>query len=32
VTPESIADVAKFLLSEASRDISGTVLPVYGNA
>jgi NAD(P)-dependent dehydrogenase (short-subunit alcohol dehydrogenase family) len=32
VTPESIADVAKFLLSEAARDISGAVIPVYGQA
>ena len=32
VTPESIADVAKFLLSDAARDVSGAALPVYGNA
>jgi NAD(P)-dependent dehydrogenase (short-subunit alcohol dehydrogenase family) len=32
VTPESIADVVKFLLSDASRDISGAAIPVYGNA
>jgi NAD(P)-dependent dehydrogenase (short-subunit alcohol dehydrogenase family) len=32
VTPESIADVAKFLLSDAARDVSGASLPVYGNA
>jgi NAD(P)-dependent dehydrogenase (short-subunit alcohol dehydrogenase family) len=32
VTPESIGEVAKFLLSDASRDISGAVIPVYGNA
>jgi NAD(P)-dependent dehydrogenase (short-subunit alcohol dehydrogenase family) len=32
VTPESIADVAKFLLSDAARDISGAVIPVYGQA
>jgi NAD(P)-dependent dehydrogenase (short-subunit alcohol dehydrogenase family) len=32
VTPESIADVAKFLLSDAARDISGAAIPVYGNA
>ena len=32
VTPESIADVVTFLLSDASRDISGAVIPVYGNA
>jgi len=32
VAPESIADVVTFLLSDASRDISGAVIPVYGNA
>jgi NAD(P)-dependent dehydrogenase (short-subunit alcohol dehydrogenase family) len=32
VTPESIADVVKFLLSEAAKDISGAAIPVYGNA
>jgi NAD(P)-dependent dehydrogenase (short-subunit alcohol dehydrogenase family) len=32
VTPASIADVAKFLLSDASRDVSGAAIPVYGNA
>jgi NAD(P)-dependent dehydrogenase (short-subunit alcohol dehydrogenase family) len=32
VTPDSIADVVTFLLSDASRDISGAVIPVYGNA
>jgi len=32
VTPDSIADVVKFLLSEASRDISGAAIPVYGGA
>jgi NAD(P)-dependent dehydrogenase (short-subunit alcohol dehydrogenase family) len=32
VTPGSIADVAKFLLSDAARDISGAAIPVYGNA
>jgi NAD(P)-dependent dehydrogenase (short-subunit alcohol dehydrogenase family) len=32
VTPESIADVVTFLVSDAARDISGAVIPVYGNA
>jgi NAD(P)-dependent dehydrogenase (short-subunit alcohol dehydrogenase family) len=32
VSPESIANVAKFLLSDASRDVSGAAIPVYGNA
>jgi NAD(P)-dependent dehydrogenase (short-subunit alcohol dehydrogenase family) len=32
VTAESIADVVKFLLSDASRDISGAAIPVYGQA
>jgi NAD(P)-dependent dehydrogenase (short-subunit alcohol dehydrogenase family) len=32
VKPDSIADVVTFLLSDASRDISGAVIPVYGNA
>jgi NAD(P)-dependent dehydrogenase (short-subunit alcohol dehydrogenase family) len=32
VTPESIADVVAFLLSDASRDISGAAIPVYGKA
>lgn len=32
VTPQSIADVAKFLLSDAARDVSGAAVPVYGNA
>jgi len=32
VTPQSIADVAKFLLSDAARDVSGAAIPVYGNA
>ena len=32
VTPESIAEVAKFLLSDASRDVSGAAIPVYGQA
>jgi NAD(P)-dependent dehydrogenase (short-subunit alcohol dehydrogenase family) len=30
VAPASIAGVAAFLLSEAARDISGALLPVYG--
>jgi len=32
VTPDSLADVAKFLLSDAARDISGAAIPVYGRA
>jgi NAD(P)-dependent dehydrogenase (short-subunit alcohol dehydrogenase family) len=32
VTADSIADVVKFLLSDASRDVSGAAIPVYGNA
>ena len=32
VTPESIGEVAKFLLSDASRDVSGAAIPVYGRA
>jgi NAD(P)-dependent dehydrogenase (short-subunit alcohol dehydrogenase family) len=32
VTPESLAGVVKFLLSDAARDISGTAIPVYGRA
>jgi NAD(P)-dependent dehydrogenase (short-subunit alcohol dehydrogenase family) len=30
VTPASIARVASFLLSDASRDVSGAAIPVYG--
>ena len=30
VAPESLAQVAGFLLSDAARDISGAALPVYG--
>jgi NAD(P)-dependent dehydrogenase (short-subunit alcohol dehydrogenase family) len=32
VTPASIADVVKFLLSDAARDVSGAAIPVYGDA
>ncbi|HEX6766871.1 MAG TPA: SDR family NAD(P)-dependent oxidoreductase [Polyangiaceae bacterium] len=32
VTVDSIADVVKFLLSDAARDVSGAAIPVYGNA
>ncbi|HEX6764900.1 MAG TPA: SDR family NAD(P)-dependent oxidoreductase [Polyangiaceae bacterium] len=32
ISPESLADVAKFLLSDAARDISGAAIPVYGRA
>lgn len=32
VTTESLCDVIEFLLSEASRDVSGALLPVYGRA
>lgn len=32
VKPESIAEVVGFLLSDASRDVSGAAIPVYGKA
>ena len=32
VSPNSLADVISFLLSDASRDISGAAIPVYGQA
>jgi NAD(P)-dependent dehydrogenase (short-subunit alcohol dehydrogenase family) len=32
VPPESLSEVIGFLLSDASRDISGAALPVYGRA
>ncbi|MGE0324279.1 MAG: SDR family oxidoreductase [Polyangiaceae bacterium] len=32
VSPKSLAEAISFLLSDASRDISGTALPVYGKS
>lgn len=32
VTPESLADVIHFLLSDAARDISGASIPVFGRS
>jgi NAD(P)-dependent dehydrogenase (short-subunit alcohol dehydrogenase family) len=32
VTPESLAEVILFLVSDSARDISGAAIPVYGRA
>jgi hypothetical protein len=32
VSPESLSEVIGFLLSEASRDITGAAIPVYGRS